>query len=581
MNTVWASLVVEELLRNGVDTVCLSPGSRCAPLTVAVARHENMRSVMHFDERGAAFFALGYARATGRPAAWVTTSGTAAANGLPAVIEAAQDKVPMIVITADRPPELRDTGANQSIHQPDLFSRYVRWSFDVPCPDAAIPPEFVLTTVDQAVYRAFRTPSGPVHLNMMFREPLDPTVTGDVYSSYLDSVSDWSEHRHAYTRYSTARVMLTNGDLKALLAECEKVQRGLLCVGHLRSEAERAAVRSLAGKLGWPVLADVTSGVSWDPTLVENIRYYDQILLSPVFRNQHKPDGILHIGDRFVSKRLLQFIDENRPTFHCVVNEGPERADPAHTVTHRIESDLVKFCEALASGVSPQTGTEWRSAWKRASDAVHDVINEFLAGQCGINEPHVARRLSSLVPSDQFLVLASSMPIRECDMYAGMREGEPVCVSNRGASGIDGTIATASGVAHGAGKGVTVLIGDLALLHDLNSLALVASSETPVIVVVLNNHGGAIFSFLPIRKQKDIFEPFFGTPHELDFKGAARQFGITYHRPRDIKEFDAAYQSAVEHGKSALIEIITDRKENFTLHAQLQSAIAKSIDTLE
>src|SRR5215217_679930 len=243
-NRLWAYLIVEELLRCGIDFFCVAPGSRSTPLVAALAANEKARSLIHFDERGTAFAALGYARATGRPAAWITTSGTAVANGLPAVVEAATDGVPMILLTADRPPELRQTGANQTIDQPDIFGDYVRWRFDLPAPDPGIDPAMVLTTVDQAAYRASRTPQGPVHLNLMFREPFLPDP--DEYLDKLPAPACWQKSGEPYTRYAATKPSVDPDEVERLWEALRPVERGLIVAGRLPSRKQGEAVLRLA-----------------------------------------------------------------------------------------------------------------------------------------------------------------------------------------------------------------------------------------------------------------------------------------------------------------------------------------------
>src|SRR5215210_6586165 len=256
-NRLWAYLIVEELLRCGVDFFCVAPGSRSTPLVAALAANEKARTLVHFDERGTAFAALGYARATGRPAAWITTSGTAVANGLPAVVEASTDGVPMILLTADRPPELRQTGANQTIDQPDIFGDYVRWRFDLPAPDPGIDPAMVLTTVDQAAYRASRAPQGPVHLNLMFREPF--LLEGD--EDALSGPSSWERSDEPYTRYAATKPAVDGMEIHKLWETLRPVRRGLVVAGRLASRKQGEAVLRLAEVLGWPLLPDIGSQV--------------------------------------------------------------------------------------------------------------------------------------------------------------------------------------------------------------------------------------------------------------------------------------------------------------------------------
>jgi 2-succinyl-5-enolpyruvyl-6-hydroxy-3-cyclohexene-1-carboxylate synthase len=562
-NRLWANLIVEELIRCGVEFFCVAPGSRSTPLVAALAANDKAHSLVHFDERGTAFAALGYARATGRPAAWITTSGTAVANGLPALVEASTDGVPMILLTADRPPELRQTGANQTIDQPDIFGDYVRWRFDLPAPDPTIDTAMVLTTVDQAAYRARRSPHGPVHLNLMFREPFLPE--GD---EVLAGPSPWAEGDEPYTRYGATKPAVDELEIQALWQTLRPARRGLVVAGRLASRKQGEAALRLASALGWPLLPDIGSQVRLGADSENLAPYYDALLAGESFAEYHTPEAVVQVGGRALSKRLEQFIVRSRPDPYVVVRENPFRLDPAHRVTHSIEVDVVDFCAAMvrvATEDPPDEDAAWRTGWRGASETVGHSLDGISSME--LNEPFVARSVSRNVPQDQGLVVASSMPVRDLDTYA-TAGGAPVPIAaNRGASGIDGTVATAAGFARGLGRPVTLLIGDLALLHDLNSLAMLR--DVPVVVIVLNNDGGGIFSFLPVAKHEEFFEPYFGTPQGVGFEPAAEMFGLQYERPGTAEEFVEVYRGACARMSSTMIEVRTDREENVRLHGEL------------
>jgi 2-succinyl-5-enolpyruvyl-6-hydroxy-3-cyclohexene-1-carboxylate synthase len=574
-NRLWATLIVEELARSGVDFFCVAPGSRSTPLVVALAANKKAESLVHFDERGSAFGALGYARATGRPAAWITTSGTAVANGLPAVVEAATDGVPMILLTADRPPEFRQTGANQTIDQPDIFGDYVRWRFDLPAPEEAVDPAMVLTTVDQAVYRARRAPSGPVHLNLMFREPFIPDP--EDLEGELPAPARWLKSGEPYTRYTATRPAVDPDEVERLWEALHPVKRGLVVAGRLSSQKQGEAVLQLAESLDWPLLPDVGSQVRLGVRSENLVPYYDALLTSEPFKEAHYPEVVLHVGGRAVSKRLEQFLTRSQPDPYVVVRENPFRLDPGHRVTHSVETDVTDFCAALAKVAErrPRAGAaSWRRGWRKASEKVDSYLDRAFEGIKELNEPFVARLISRHVPEGHALVVASSMPIRDLDTFAAADGTIVPVAANRGASGIDGTVATAAGFARGSGRPLTLLIGDLALLHDLNSLAMLR--DLPVVVVVLNNDGGAIFSFLPVARHKAFFEPYFGTPQGVGFEGGAKMFGLAYDLPRTAEEFVETYRVASTRNRPTLIEVRTDREENTELHRKLLSEISEA-----
>ena len=569
INRVWADLMVEELVRSGIDFFCIAPGSRSTPLTTAVAAHPKARHLVHFDERGTAFCALGYGRATRRPAVWITTSGTALANGYPAIVEAATDGVPMLLLTADRPPELRQTGANQTIDQVKLFGEYTRWFFDLPTPTVDIDPAMVLTTIDQAVYRAQRTPGGPVHLNCMFREPLAPTPDGHDYAPYLAGLSSWMEQDHPFTHYATAAPQVDESDIEMVWQQLDNVTRGVVVAGKLETRAQGEAVVRLANRLGWPLFPDIGSQVRLGAAERMNTRIgpYDLLLNNFTFRAEQGPEAVLHIGGRATSKWLAQWLKQHRPTY-LVVNENPARLDLNHHVTHRIESDVVTFCERLGDRTaSAPAVTPWLDGWREAETQARQTLSIFFEVEEALSEPLVAHLVARHSPEEYGLVLASSMPVRDMDMFAPTDGPVLPVAANRGASGIDGLVATAVGFGEGLERPVTLLTGDLALLHDLNSLTMLR--DRPVVVVVLNNDGGGIFHFLPIAAHEEVFEPFFGTPHGLTFAAAADLFGLAYHHPTTPDAFVKAYQRACDRPTGTLIEVTTERVANHALHRRV------------
>ena len=486
-NHLWANLIVEELIRNGVDFFCVSPGSRSTPLIEALSKNPKARPLVHYDERGTAFAALGYARATGRPAAWITTSGTAVANGFPAIVEASTDSVPMILLTADRPPELRQTGANQTVVQPSIFGEYTRWQFDLPAPDLSVDPASILTTIDQAVYRARRAPKGPVHINLMFREPFlpEPHTPEPGASEASPGLNSWQKSNVPYTKYADTKPGLDGSEVERLWSNLRDAENGLIVAGRLESKVQGESVVHLSEALGWPVLADVGSQVRLGSGTGPLVHYYDALLSDEEFGRSHVPDAVLHFGGRALSKRLEQFLARSGPDPYVVVREDPFRLDPGHQVTQSVEANIPAFCNALVqiAEYKPASGTaDWRDGWVSASEEVGRRLGQFLDEPEELGEPFVARCVSRHIPEGHGLVLASSMPVRDFDTYAACDGPVVPVAANRGASGIDGTVATAAGFARGTGKPVTLLIGDLALLHDLNSLSMLRG--LPVVVVV-------------------------------------------------------------------------------------------------
>ncbi|WP_105010995.1 2-succinyl-5-enolpyruvyl-6-hydroxy-3-cyclohexene-1-carboxylic-acid synthase [Salinibacter sp. 10B] len=569
---LWTQLLIEELVRNGVDTFFVAPGSRSTPLTVSAVRHPEARVVLHVDERGTAFATLGYGRATQRPAAWITTSGTAVANGQPAVVEASVDGVPMLLLTADRPPELRDTGANQTIDQVKIFGDYVRWQVDVPPPSVEVDPAYVLTTTNQAVHQSRRVPAGPVHLNCGFRKPLEP-VESDRSIEVPDPVADWAREETPFTTYPTPVPSASAPDVDAVASAVEGGLDGLVVAGRLDREADVKATRRLAARLGWPLLPDITSRLRLGPeSRADRCAFGDLILTSDDFQKTQRPEAVVQVGGRFTSKRLRLFLRDANPDVWAVVRPDPSRIDPDHRGTHHVEADVASFVEQLLArvGAVPEP-SHWQMAWERANTRAAAVVEEHAQSEA-LTEPSVATLLSRQVPSDHALMAASSMPVRDLNRHASTAGSAVPVYANRGASGIDGTVATAAGLAEAQKGGVTLLIGDLALWHDLNSLALL--QDRPVVVVVLNNNGGGIFHFLPIQEYDDVFDPHFTTPQHRDFEAVAETFTLAYHRPDSRSAFIEAYRHACDAGEPTILEVKTERESNRQIHEQIEKAVA-------
>lgn len=577
LNAFWADLIVEELIRNGVTTFVISPGSRSTPLTLAVARNRRATSVVHFDERGAAFFALGVARARRGGCAVISTSGTAAANHLPAVVEASQLRVPLIVLTADRPPELLDTGANQTIDQNRLFGVYARWYCALPCPDAAIAPEYVLSTVDQAVARAHAAPAGPVHVNCAFREPLAPPA-GALPTRYETPVlARWRKNRSPYTRYvptDYADADELDADTRAAI---RGAQRGLLLIG-ASSFGDSRAIRAAAGRSKWPVWADIASGARGGTASPPNVPYYDQMLLAESFRAQCAPDVVVHIGGPVTSKRVNRLLSESPPRHYIRVTDSALRDDPQHRVTmHLARRDaaafLRKFCAAA------KTSPTWMKLHTQANSIVADTLAARDRRARILDEIAVARIVSANIGKrTAALFLGNSMPVRDFDFYGDARFGRDV-LANRGASGIDGNIATAAGYSFAAESRVVAVIGDLAALHDLSALALLRLEGVRVTLIIVNNDGGGIFHFLPIAEHGDVFERFFGTPHGLRFHDAARMMSLPHGEPRDTAELRRLLRTFQHADGSNVIEVNSDRAQNARAHRTLAETIAQRLES--
>lgn len=575
INQLWAKLMVAELVRCGVSNFCVSPGSRSTPLVLAVADNPDAHVSVHFDERGSAFRALGYAKATGKPAVAICTSGTAVANYYPAVVEASQSNTPLIIISADRPSELRDTGAAQTINQVNIFGNYPRWQVDIAPPDTQVSPSYLLSTVDHAFRMAA---DGPVHLNCQFREPLAPLPDLHDFAVYLKPVANWLKGQTVCTEHAFASSQ-TDIQVARVTELAKSASRGVIVASNLPAHIDATPILELAALWQWPVVADVGSGLRTSGQKSANVICHADLYL----RNERisellKPDFVLQFGTAPISKHIAQFAASASEAY-VVVNAGRARVDPYHRVTLRIECEPTQFAAGLLalSGVGP---SELLDRFTKYDLLAQEALQKEVSGAPTdpISELQVASETARIVPTERGLFLATSMPIREFDCVASPIEQRMHVAANRGTNGIDGTIATAVGFADGLELPTTLLIGDLAMLHDLNSLALVRQSRQSITIVVLNNDGGGIFSMLPISESTSHFEEFFGTPHGLDFRNAAEMFGIKYHNPGTIKDFGTVYRHSLKSKKSSIIEVSCSRKENVRQHRQLWKVVQERIE---
>jgi len=574
VNTIWASLLLDELWRCGARHVCVSPGSRSSPLAVAAARHEGLHVSVHIDERSSAFFALGASKATGGPAVLVCTSGTAAANFHPAVIEASYARTPLVVLTADRPPELRQAGALQTIDQIGLYGGATRFFVDLPAPEAsAALLRALVSTVSHAAATAIGE-RGPVHLNVPFREPLAPVagppLPEEVAAFFAERDAD-AEPRLRVTRGSHP----DEAAVESLAALVRGHARGLIVCGPDAGGAGLAeAAAAFGARAGYPVLADIASGVRFAGAGV--LGAHDLFLRAALFERV-APEITIEMGGVPTSKPLRQFLD--RASIRRVrLQEHADRIDPDHRARHRFETSPEALLRAVASRVSARNASPWAALFAAAERiALRAVADAEERGELPIEAAAIARAID-LVPEGGLVYLASSMPVRDADAFARERGDGLRVLVNRGASGIDGLVSSAAGAASAAERPALLCLGDLALIHDMNGLLAARGLKTPFVVLVLNNDGGGIFSFLPIAEHGDVFEPLFGTPHGLTFEHAAELYGLGYAEAPTLTQVERAVRRAFAAGGSHLIEVTGDREANVRAHRDLWSRVAGAVD---
>jgi 2-succinyl-5-enolpyruvyl-6-hydroxy-3-cyclohexene-1-carboxylate synthase len=566
---------VDELARCGIHHACVCPGSRSTPLAMLLADHPAFKVWMHLDERSAAFFALGFAKAQRLPVVLVCTSGTAAANFMPAVVEAHYARVPLIVLTADRPPELRDIGAPQAIDQLRLYGSHAKWFVEMALPEAA--PEalcYVRTVASRAVSESLADPAGPVHLNFPFREPLVPLPADP-------PIADAA--RPDNRPYADVKPGLRRADpstVRALAADLSSIERGLIVCGPQTDPAFPAAVARLAAALGYPILADPLSQVRCGPHARQNvISAYDAFLRDAGLADRAAPQVILRFGASPTSKPLVQYMQQYAGVRQVLVDSSGWN-DPTLLVSDVIHADAARFCEDLSgylNGHNPDSGQPWLSMWIETDRRARSAITEQLASFDDLFEGTVFTELAALLPDGAALHASSSMPVRDMDSFFPGSDRSIHFLSNRGANGIDGVISSAlgAGAANGESGGpLALVIGDLAFYHDMNGLMAAKLHHLNATIVLINNNGGGIFSFLPQAAYPDHFEQLFGTPHGLDFRLAAELYGAQYTCAADWDSFRRAVSQGLASGGLNIVEVQTDRERNVRQHRAVWQAVA-------
>lgn len=564
-STAQAWVLVDEMARCGLRHVAIAPGSRSAPLAIAADTHAAVTVHVQIDERSAAFLALGIARATGRPAAAVCSSGTAAVNFHPAVVEAHHARVPLLLLTADRPPELRATGANQTIAQPGLYGGAPRWAVDVSVAERRSGQvAYWRSVAARAMAEAAGRPAGPVHCNVGLREPLVPDGD-DEWVEPLDGRPDG--------RPWTARVadlaLPTPAEIAEIADLVEAHPRGAVVLGDV--EVDSLAVAGFATAAGWPVIAEPLSGARSGDHVVSTA---DLLLADEGFAKTHRPDVVLVIGRPVLTRSVRRMLDAVPRT--VVADADGAWLDPGRTVERILRTDPGALLRDVAATIAPRT-THFLAQWKHAERAARRAVDVLLDAQGAPTEPRVARDLAACLPDGTMLVAGSSMPIRDLSAVMRPRRGLRV-VGNRGASGIDGFVSTALGVAIGHDGPVAALCGDLSLLHDQNGFLLAGRDGLDVVFVVVNNDGGGIFSLLEARSVAN-FERLFGTPHGIGFAPLAATYGLTYHPLARAADLGEMVTTALDARGLHLIEVRTDREDNASLHRDLAAAVADALMT--
>ncbi len=585
----YVTAFVDELARSGVQNVVVCPGSRSTPLAYGFAANPALKIWMEYDERSAGFFALGMAKASRKPVALVCTSGTAAANFMPAVVEAHYARVPLLVLTADRPAELRDNGAPQAIDQLRMFGTYAKWFVEMALPEAT---NEVLRYARTIACRAFGTaaasPAGPVHLNMPFREPLTPApIVGQPLppEAEREPVAWYGRpNGQPYVILQQAPRRLGVREIESLAHELDGVVKGIIIAGPQEQPELPEALQKLAAATGFPILADPLSQLRTGPHYAAQvISNYDAFLRDKRFTetDEFRPEIILRFGAMPTAKPLLLFLKRYPNCPQIVIDGGDGWQEPALLAERVIHADPVNFCQDLSRAkFTSKLNSDWLDSWQEIAQRTAQALTSRMNGLDELFEGRVLADMNNL-PGGATLFVGNSMPVRDLDsFFAGSTRSIRV-MCNRGANGIDGVVSSALGAAAVSDGPLVLVLGDISAYHDLNGLLAAKLHQINATIILLNNDGGGIFSFLPQAGYPDNFEQLFGTPHGLDFEPVMKMYGADFRRVQSWPEFDTALDRALHTDGLKVIEVPTSRDRNVILHRQMWAAVYEALSLVE
>ncbi|HVB23873.1 MAG TPA: 2-succinyl-5-enolpyruvyl-6-hydroxy-3-cyclohexene-1-carboxylic-acid synthase [Ktedonobacteraceae bacterium] len=601
LNSTYAYVgaFVDELQRAGIGNVVICPGSRSTPLAIAFAAQTGIRTWIHVDERSAAYFGLGMAKRLRQPVALLCTSGTAAANFLPAIVEAKLTHVPLLVLTADRPHELRDNGAPQSIDQNRIYGTYVKWFVELALPGATNAAlRYVRTIAVRATALSQALPAGPVHLNFPLREPLTPEPLLDQSlppAAQRDLVAWRGRPDNApYVDVHHAQAGAPDAATIASLANMvHRVQRGLIIVGPNDDPSLTKPLLRLAQHLGYPILADPLSQLrcgNHDSGMI--LSSYDAFLRINSFIESVQPELVLRFGAMPTSKPLLLYLKRYASCPLVVIDGHNGWEEPTQLASELIHTDPATLCQNLLSTLmqseeklssSPFSSKEWIAMWQNADRVAQQTIRATIHTFDQFFEGRVFTELVNLLPDDTTLYIGNSMPVRDLDTFFSSTAQRIHIMGNRGANGIDGVVSSALGASAAAGQGKPTLlvIGDLSFFHDLNGLLAARLHELNLTIVLINNDGGGIFSFLPQAAYPEHFEQLFGTPTGLDFRLAVQMYGGHYQKVGSWEQFREQVSQGLDNGGLHVIEVQTERASNVQMHRQLWEVVGQALHEQE
>jgi 2-succinyl-5-enolpyruvyl-6-hydroxy-3-cyclohexene-1-carboxylate synthase len=567
--TAYLAAFVVELVQTGIKDVVVSPGSRSTPMAMVMAEHPELNIHIHVDERSAAFFALGIAKATNKPVAILCTSGTAAANYFPAIIEARYSRVPLLVLTADRPHELREVGAPQAIDQIHLYGQHVKWFADMALPENSNELiRYARTVGARAAAIASQAPAGPVHLNFPFREPLIPKLDEEIF--------ELKERPKGYVQVRNGELTISEDEFREISQKLNGYKKGIIVCGNIADNKFAQAVTELSTALKFPVLADPLSQLRSGLHPLENIvEAYDTFLRNEDAKEYLKPDVILRFGAMPVSKALTIFLKENHQAEQFVIDGAGGWRDPATLSTEMIFCNEIIFCEQLSGLTEPKESTEFLEKWREMNELTKANMAVIKDSQM-LSEGRLFYQIAEMLPEEATLFVGNSMPIRDLDSFFLNNHKSIKVMANRGANGIDGTVSTALGSALYS-QPLYLVLGDLTFFHDLNGMIAAKLYGIDIRIIVVNNNGGGIFSFLPQSQSPKNFELLFGTPLNLEFEHAVTMFNGNYTKVTDWDHFRELMKQSSDVKGLNVYEVVTNRDSNLAQHRDFWRIVSQEI----
>lgn len=566
-NFFWSDLFAKQVYKLGVRHICISPGSRSTPLTMAFAHNKSFKKYIHIDERSSGFFALGIAKSTNQPVVVVTTSGTAVAELYPAIVEAFIQRIPLIICTADRPKYLRNTGSNQTINQENIFENHIRYFFDCGLPEISkLKLKKFTKDVEKGICIANEVDPGPIHFNFQFKKPLEPNSSTDETNIRLDDLLVKSG--------IIVKPQKSANGIKRIIDLLQRSKNPLLyCGWDNYGKNFVKIVSAISKKFSLPILTDGTTNLRFckgknELVLSNHTSYINEI--------KKEPDLIIQFGNAPTSQAMLKYFENSKaPRF--LINKFGDIKDPSKKKGTLIKIDSIEFLNSLK--IKLTRSNNWKK-WADYLSAVDDIAEKdkkIIQKSVFRSEPRIIIELLKSIPQNSNLFISNSLPIRDFDLFASKVKKDLNIFVNRGASGIDGIISTASGIAAVSAKPTYLLIGDLAFYHNISALSTLAQNKIPLTIILVNNSGGGIFKLLPIAKDNKFFDEYFNTPLNLNFSKITKAFEGNYYLPKGWKDFERNIKAATSNKIYSVIEFKSDTKLSIQLRKDYLTKVSESI----